>query len=157
MHNVHKSLLPPGETLRPFQTDGVRFLVLHPDDPKFPIDLAGMAFAHDKYHKLLADDMGLGKTVQAVVALNWINAKSAVIVCPAGVKIQWAREIAKWSNRPLSVYVVRTGKDNIPPGADIVVVNYELVLRHRIHQQIVARGVQRPYDAGGTYDPFRGN
>ena len=55
---------------------------------------------HQKY-VLLGDEMGLGKTVQAIAAMSHINktAKDChfLVVCPASVLVNWAREIKKFS------------------------------------------------------------
>ncbi|MBF6620787.1 MAG: DEAD/DEAH box helicase [Patulibacter sp.] len=66
-----------GGTLEPFQHAGVRYLL-------------------KRRRSFLADEQGLGKTVQALVALEVDGAFPAVVVCPAGMKLTWQREAAKW-------------------------------------------------------------
>jgi superfamily II DNA or RNA helicase len=61
---------------------------------------------------LLADDMGLGKTVQAIAAAALLkqlrDIQRVLIVCPASLKHQWAREIRRFTS--LSVQVIEGNK-----------------------------------------------
>ena len=63
---------------------------------------------HQKY-VLLGDEMGLGKTVQAIAAMAHIAAQNDgichfLVICPASVLINWAREIGKFSD--LEAYIL---------------------------------------------------
>lgn len=53
---------------------------------------------------LLGDDMGLGKTIQAIAAMSHLYAADGgahfLVICPAGVLINWCREIRKFSSIP---------------------------------------------------------
>ena len=59
---------------------------------------------------LLADEMGLGKTIQAIAALRLLaargQARSALIVAPAGLVPQWRRQLRLWAPElPISTAV----------------------------------------------------
>ncbi|TAN65560.1 MAG: helicase [Methylobacter sp.] len=101
----------------------------------FPYQVEGVAFLASRGRALLADDMGLGKTLQAIAAGAWLadhaGVQKILVVCPASLKQQWAREIAKFTGR--SVQVVQGVAENrgVHYRADALffIVNYELVLR----------------------------
>src|SRR5512145_2997338 len=60
----------------------------------FPHQIEGVAFLLGRRRAILADDMGLGKTRQAIVALRHSAPDGPyLVVCPASVKRNWAREI----------------------------------------------------------------
>jgi len=72
--------------------------------------------------------MGLGKTIQALGVINAdAEIKSILVVCPAGLRLNWKREAEKWLVRPLSVGIVDGGV----PDTDMVIVNYELLKKYR--------------------------
>src|SRR6476469_241510 len=61
----------------------------------FPHQIEGVAFLLGRRRAILADDMGLGKTRQAIVSLRHLTPGGRrLVVCPASVKRNWAREIA---------------------------------------------------------------
>lgn len=68
------------KTLRPFQVEGVHFIEA----------MQGRA--------LIGDEMGLGKTVQVLAWLQMrTDIKSALVVCPASLKLNWANECLAWT------------------------------------------------------------
>lgn len=77
--------------LRPYQWEGIRFLV-------------------ENEAVLLADEMGLGKTVQVAVSLEILRRKlqlnRTLIVVPASLKLNWETELRLWAPS-LSVQRVR--------------------------------------------------
>ncbi|MHC0433933.1 DEAD/DEAH box helicase [Streptomyces sp. O3] len=64
----------------------------------------GARFALARRRVLLGDEMGLGKTIQAIAALAHLRAAEDaahhLVVCPAGVLINWIREIESRSELP---------------------------------------------------------
>lgn len=75
-------------TLKPYQNVGVAF------------------FDANGGSGILGDDMGLGKTIQGIaVALK--DTRRCVVVAPAGLKINWSRQIKKFTNE--SIYIVQGG------------------------------------------------
>jgi len=101
----------------------------------YPYQVEGAAFLAGRGRALLADDMGLGKTLQAIAAAQWLRAQEGVekvlVVCPASLKFQWAREIERFTGMaahlvqgPVAARTVQYRR-----GAGYHVLNYELVLR----------------------------
>ena len=74
-------------TLRTYQEFGVRYILR-------------------QGNALLGDEMGLGKTVQAIAAMVSLKALGAthfMVVCPASVLVNWAREVAQFSDLPVTL------------------------------------------------------
>lgn len=78
---------------------------------------------------LLADEPGLGKTAQALVAAYVTGSYPLLVVVPNVVKMNWAREVEKWTPQR-GVTVVHGDGEDLDAFADIVVVNYEVLDRH---------------------------
>ncbi len=103
-------------TLRAYQVFGAKYII------------------HQK-KVLLGDEMGLGKTIQAIAAMSHIDStengrKYFLIVCPASVLINWAREVHKFSR--ISAYIVhgRTGEDAFQSWQEhggAAITNYESI------------------------------
>jgi SWI/SNF-related matrix-associated actin-dependent regulator 1 of chromatin subfamily A len=95
----------------------------------FPHQIDGVAFLLGRRRAILADDMGLGKTRQAIVSLRHLAPEgSRLVVCPASVKRNWAREI-EIAATGSSVLVI-DGSAPIVPTTDWVIVNYDLLGKH---------------------------
>ncbi len=96
---------PDGLSYLPYQRGGIKYLSEHPNT-------------------LLADEMGLGKTIQILGLIN-LDATicSALIVCPASLRINWLREAEKWLLRPFKYYVVDSNAP-VPADATFIIVNF---------------------------------
>jgi SNF2 family DNA or RNA helicase len=110
-------------TLRPYQRHGLDFLV----------HCASFGLG-----AILADDMGLGKTVQTLAWVAHLAASDpgggpSLVVCPASVMHNWAREAARFAPR-LRVLVLERGAARHAlrsdlAGHDLIVTNYALLRR----------------------------
>ncbi len=117
--------LPPGFTgeLRPYQQAGLDFLA--------HASTLGVG-------AILADDMGLGKTVQALAWLAHLRQQDptggpSLVVCPASVVHNWAREAARFAPE-LRVLLLTSGESRHAEWEqigswDLVVTNYALLRR----------------------------
>ena len=95
--------------LRPFQKQAVSFI------------------ESQQGRALIADQMGLGKTIEA---LAWIQLhpelRPVVIVCPASVKLNWAKETKKWLSNP-KIQVISGRKNGYSLTGNIIIINYDIV------------------------------
>ena len=97
-------------------------------DGLFPHQVEGIAFLLGRRRAILADDMGLGKTRQAIVSLRHLApAGPHLVVCPASVKRNWAREIGLVTDA--SVLLIE-GSAPVAATAEWVIVNYDILGRH---------------------------
>ncbi|MGF3055701.1 DEAD/DEAH box helicase [Microbacterium sp. YY-01] len=78
---------------------------------------------------LLADEPGLGKTAQSVLAASVANAYPLLVVVPNVVKMNWAREVERWTPQRRATVIHGDG-DTIDAFADVFIVNYEILDRH---------------------------
>lgn len=100
-----------------------------------PFQLTGISYSLSRQNVLIGDDPGLGKTIQAVGLINSLPPiSSALIICPATIKIKWARELASWLTRDYSIGIATT--DYFPP-TNIVIVNYDILARIRCFEEEV--------------------
>ncbi|HUH53949.1 MAG TPA: DEAD/DEAH box helicase, partial [Microbacteriaceae bacterium] len=78
---------------------------------------------------LLADEPGLGKTAQSVIAASVAGAYPLLVVVPNVVKMNWAREVERWTPGRKATVIHGDGND-IDAFADVFIINYEILDRH---------------------------
>lgn len=90
---------PPGESFFPFQAAGIEHM--------------SCQLRRGRKHLLCADEQGLGKTIQAIGLANEMGYKKLLVICPASLRLNWAREINKW-------HIYNKGVDTILKGGNAV-------------------------------------
>ena len=103
--------------LRPYQIEGVKKI---------------MELGRDV---LLADEPGLGKTVQVAEVVNRTRPASVRVVCPASLRLNWARELEAWLTfRPAAVeimsYEAVVSAEDTPAEVDLLVFDEAHYLRN---------------------------
>ena len=78
---------------------------------------------------LLADEPGLGKTAESVLAASVAEAYPLLVVVPNVVKMNWAREVERWTPQRRATVIHGDG-ESIDAFADVFIVNYEILDRH---------------------------
>jgi len=94
-----------------------------------PFQKAGVAYASRQKRCFIADEMGLGKTIQALATLQHLDSFPALIIVPASVKLNWAREVEKWLPGK-SVVVLNGSNGTFDTSHDIVIINYDILTKH---------------------------
>jgi SNF2 family DNA or RNA helicase len=116
---------------------------LLPDDYEVPVpdgvkllphQIENVHFAAERKVTLIADPPGLGKTLSAIALINCFVPKRVLIICPASLKLNWAREWNKFTvHDQMSVGIV-SSKAWVQ--ADVTIINYDLIQRY--HAELVA-------------------
>lgn len=107
--------LSPDSAFQPRAPEGLSYL---------PFQRAGIEYAIQGKNTLIGDEMGLGKTIQAIGVINQLRLKSALLICPAFLKLNWKRELEKWLVDDLSVGIADSKHF---PQTDIVIINYDIL------------------------------
>jgi hypothetical protein len=93
-----------------------------------PFQRAGVSYLLAQRRAFLADEQGLGKTIEALATLEADNAYPAVVVCPASLKLNWMRELARWlPGRSAQTLTGMGGAEESISRSDITVVNYDIL------------------------------
>ena len=99
-----------------------------------------MKYAVHQKRTLLGDEMGLGKTMQAIAAMAALKAAGKhhfMVVCPAGVLVNWCREIRKFSDMAVTKVhgadeeSLRAWREN----GDVAVTTYESISRFALPEK----------------------
>lgn len=95
-----------------------------------PFQSSGVAYAARSGRCIIGDDMGLGKTIQALSVLEIRGAFPAIVVCPATLKGNWAREVGKFfPHRSVEIVSGTKALDDYR-NADITILNYDILAAH---------------------------
>lgn len=92
--------------------------------PLLPYQRAGVAYALRQRRVILGDEMGLGKTPQLIaIAVKAVEeGRRVLVVVPPSLRLNWKREIAKFTADALSVEVLEGGAPYALSGADVTVI-----------------------------------
>jgi len=93
----------------------------------YPFQIVGVAWLEGQQTALLCDMMGLGKTIQLAMAMNRAEDARAIIVCPASLKGNWARELGIW--RPEITPVILSGRGSFcwPQPGQAIIINPDIL------------------------------
>ena len=87
---------------------------------------------------LCSDEMGTGKTVMSAglfsqLSLYKNNGEQPrfLVMCTAGMKIVWEREVRKWCRNLSTIRIKGTKLLDYLPTENVVIINYDLVVHHR--------------------------
>lgn len=115
-----------------------------PDQQLWGFQKADISYALQRKNTLVGDQPGLGKTPIAICFANEIRAKRVLVVCPASIRLQWARRIREWSTMPwpFIVHPIINSRHGVHPTAQWTIVSYELARQPAIQKALLK----------GTYD-----
>lgn len=117
-----------------------------PDNALFDFQADGANWLSTRRFALLADEMGLGKSAQAIVAADTINAQRILILCPASIRINWTRELMKFSARTpkRTITCLLDGTTATGSGStDVMICSYDLATTNA---SVYARLAKNFYD-----------
>lgn len=106
----------------------------------YPFQNGGIEYGLAAERWMCGDQVGLGKTMQglgflaAIEQIARVAATPALIVVPAPVKINWYRQTRKWL--PTKSVQFLDARPPIAYGADITIVNFDILGRHAKLQEI---------------------
>lgn len=103
----------------------------------YPYQQIGSAFLAGNKRAILADTMGLGKTAQAIVAAEKLRARCVVVICPAGVRINWKREYQRFSHRELIYRIIDSGRSSFTDDG-VNIISYELATTANMKKRLMA-------------------
>jgi SWI/SNF-related matrix-associated actin-dependent regulator 1 of chromatin subfamily A len=100
---------------------------------------AAVEFCLSRTHSLIGDAPGLGKTAEAILLSNATDARRSLVVCPASLRLNWEREIWRWSTIPnVRTYPTLSAKDGVSPEAHYEIISYDLLRNQSILDALLA-------------------
>lgn len=105
--------------------------------PLFPHQEAAVNWLFGRGNCGLFDEQGLGKTASSILATK--NARRTLVLCPAVVAYNWAREFKTWSPER-RVQLVLKGRATVSTAAHVVVTTHGLLLKQGVREQLLNLG-----------------
>jgi len=118
------------QVLRSRATEPLFYHAPYPAEKVTPkqYQLAGVEYALGRNHMLFGDAPGLGKTAECIMLGNAIEAKHTLVVCPASLRLNWEREIWRWSTiENVTTYPILKSRDGVSPHANYTIISYALL------------------------------
>ncbi len=90
-------------------------------------------------HLYVTDDyIVTHNTVEAIGVNNSARETKNLVICPASIRLNWQREIIKWSTIPnVTTYPVLKSLDGINPYANYTIISYDLCRNEDIHAALM--------------------
>jgi SWI/SNF-related matrix-associated actin-dependent regulator 1 of chromatin subfamily A len=95
----------------------------------FPFQIDDAKWLASKASAFLANEMRVGKTPAVIRAIDMLGLKNCLIVCPASVRANWARELQRFSPLDRPTQVCFPGMR--PNTFDIVVISYDMLVTYK--------------------------
>lgn len=116
------------EVAESWRQESKAHIICPADQELWPFQKADVEYALRRKNTLVGDQPGLGKTPVAICFCNEIRAKRVLVLCPANIRLQWARKIREWSvmRWPYVVYPILNGGRGVHPTSEWTVVSYDL-------------------------------
>lgn len=105
----------------------------------YPYQKNGVAYSLRHKRAIIGDKPGLGKTGQAIATILGAGAFPCLIICPSTLKINWKREVEKWSGKDRAMIIDDRNRRNYPlyheAGlTDFYIVNYESLKKYFVER-----------------------
>lgn len=103
-----------------------------------PYQLAGVEYRLGRQNGAFGDEPGLGKTIECILVSNATQAKRTLVLCPASLRLNWEREIWRWSNlENVQTYPVLSAKDGVSLVSDYLILSYDSLRNNSIYSALM--------------------
>ena len=82
---------------------------------------------------ILSDEMGTGKTSQIISLFLYTKCKKCLIVCPNSLRLNWKKEIEKFTNKTVNIIEEKT----LNIVCDFNIINYEKLCKDKFAEYLV--------------------
>lgn len=102
----------------------------------YPHQITGADWLAERSRACLFDEQGLGKTITAIVAADQVQARRVLVLTPAVVLWNWAREWGIWSPSR-RVCVIHNSMMRPDPTASVFITTHGLLIRESVRAHLL--------------------